>query len=153
MLKYRNLHFRMLSGDLKQPQHHHRLPIPPVPQRKFFLKINLVVTKYLRSLNFYRAGATDLASMILDVIDGDEHDIDWRKLFFLSSDGPNINKAVYRNLNDNLKERGFEGLAPLIVCSLHTMHNAFRKGSNVGGFGEMAEQLAFDLHAWFKVHV
>ena len=67
-------------------------------------KINLVVTKYLRSLNFCRAGATDLASMMLDVIDGDEHDIDWRKLFFLSSDGPNINKAVYRNLNENLKK-------------------------------------------------
>ena len=41
---------------------------------------------------------------MLDVIDGDEHDIDWRKLIFLSSDGPNINKAVYHNLNDNLKK-------------------------------------------------
>lgn len=26
------------------------------------------------------------------------------------------------------------------------------KGASVGGFGEMAEQLAFDLHGWFKVY-
>ena len=40
-----------------------------------------------------------------------------------------------------LKEKGYEGLVEVIVCTLHIMHNAFRKGSSVGGFGEMAEQL------------
>ena len=32
------------------------------------------------------------------------------------------------------------------------MHIGFMKGASVGGFGEMAEQLAFDLHGWFKVY-
>ena len=33
------------------------------------------------------------------------------------------------------------------------MYNVFRKGTNVDGFGKMAEQLAFDLHALFKVYL
>ena len=64
-----------------------------------------------------------------------------RNFFFVSSDGHNINKAVWKKLNAKLKEKGYEGLVEVIVCTLHIMHNAFRKGSSVGGFGEMAEQL------------
>ena len=34
-------------------------------------------------------------------------------------------------------------------CPLHIMHNAFRK--LITHIGETAEQLAFYLHAWYKV--
>ena len=51
-----------------------------------------------------------------------------------------------------MEDKGYKGLVPLIVCTLHTIHNAFRKGTSVGGFGEMVEQLTFDLHARFKVY-
>lgn len=34
---------------------------------------------------------------------------------------------------------------------MHALHNAFKKGINGGGYREMAEQLLFDLHAWFEV--
>ena len=36
-------------------------------------------------------------------------------------------------------------------CPLHIMHNAFRK--LITRLGETAEQLAFYLHAWYKVIV
>lgn len=115
-------------------------------------ELNQIVTRYLGSLYFGRATAADLASMLEDIMNSDEYDIPWERLFFLSSDGPNINKAVWRKLNEKIKGKGYKGLVALITCTLHIMHNAFRKGTSVGGFGEMAEQLAFDLHAWFKVH-
>ena len=51
-----------------------------------------------------------------------------------------------------LKDEGYKGLVLLIICTLHTMHNAFGKGTSVGGFGEKAEQLTFDLYAWIKVY-
>ena len=111
---------------------------------------NYIVTKYLGLLYFGRATVADLTSIVTDVMDSDEYDIPWERLFYVSSDGPNINKAVWRNLNKKSKDKGCKGLVPLIVCTLGTMHNAFRKGTSVGGFREMAERLTFDLHALFK---
>ena len=113
---------------------------------------NHIVTKYLGLLYFGRATVAGLTSIVTDVMDSDEYDIPWERLFYVSSDGPNINKAVWRNLNKKSKDKGCKGLVPLIVCTLGTMHNAFRKGTSVGGFGEMAERLTFDLHALFKVY-
>ena len=106
---------------------------------------NCIVTKYLGLLYFGRTtAATDLTSMLTDVMDSDEYDIPCERLFYVSSDGPNINKAVYRYLNDKLKDKGYKGLVSLIVCTLHTMHYVFRKGASIDGFSEMAEQLVFD---------
>lgn len=36
-------------------------------------------------------------------------------------------------------------------CTLHTVHNSFRKGLHV--YGENAEQLAIDIFQWFKTHI
>ena len=63
--------------------------------------INCIVTKYLGSLYFGRATATDLTSMLTDIMNGDEYDIPWKRLIYVSSDGPNINKAVWINLRNN----------------------------------------------------
>ena len=114
---------------------------------------NYIVTKYLGSLYFDRATAVDLTSMLTDVMDSEEYDIPWERLFYVSSYGLNINKAVWRNLNKKLSDKRYKGLVLLIVYTLHTMHNAFRKGTSVIGFRETAEQLIFDLHAWFKVYI
>ena len=111
---------------------------------------NHIVTKYLGFHCFGRATTADLTSMLTGVMNSDEYEIPWKRMFYVSSDGPNIIKAVCRNLNKKLKDKGYKRLVPLIVCTLHTMHNAFRKGTSVGSFGEKAEQLAFDLHARFK---
>ena len=70
------------------------------------------------------------------------------KLFNISSDGPNINKTVWRETNDILKKEGFSGLIPQTTCCLHLFLNAFCKGLNM--YGEESEELAFDMHYWFK---
>ena len=38
-------------------------------------------------------------------------------------------------------------------CTLHTVHNAFRKGVASHVCGEAVEQFALDLHVWFKVRI
>ena len=110
-----------------------------------------VSTKYLTSLFFARGTALDITDMMTNLMENSDYDLPWKKLFDISADGPNINKAIWRELNKKLKEKGFSGLLEFISCTIHTIHNAFHTGiKNLGGFGEMVEQLAFDLHAWFK---
>ena len=108
-----------------------------------------VLTSYLTSLKFGRCEHDELRDKFIDLINDPQFkDLPWNKFFNLSSDGPNINLALYRVLNDSLKKTGHLGLLPFINCCLHTVHNGFHKGILV--FGQDCEQLAYDLHAWFK---
>ncbi|XP_047132571.1 uncharacterized protein LOC124811258 isoform X3 [Hydra vulgaris] len=109
---------------------------------------NQVVTKYLTSLFFGRATAEDVKTMLADLRHNERFYLPWDRLFNISADGPNINKAIWRLIIADLHSNGFNGLLPFVSCTLHTVHNAFRKAINV--VGEDAEQLAFDLHNWFK---
>ena len=55
-----------------------------------------VVAKYLDSLFFGRAAAVNIVNIFCKIHDGDEfHDFPWEKLFNISSDGPNIHKAIW----------------------------------------------------------
>nr|XP_047132603.1 uncharacterized protein LOC124811287 [Hydra vulgaris] len=112
---------------------------------------NQVVTKYLTLLFFGRATAEDVKTMLADLRHNERFYLPWDRLFNISADGPNINKAIWRLLNADLHSNGFNGLLPFVSCTLHTVHNAFRKAINV--VSEDAEQLAFDLHTWFKVMI
>ena len=108
-----------------------------------------IVTSYLDSLKFARCDHQELKEKFLSMFEDDKFkEVPWDRFFNISSDGPNINKALYRELNLSLRREGKHGLLPLFVCCLHITHNAFHKGIDV--FGQESEQLAFDLHAWFK---
>ena len=61
-------------------------------------------------------------------------------------------QSCMEKFEEKLKDKRYGGMVPLIVCTLHTIHNAFRKETSVGSFGGMAEQLYFDLNAWYKVY-
>ena len=78
---------------------------------------------------------------------GNSKDI-WNRLYNISSDGPAINKKIHRVLDSSLKSGGHKGLIPFLGCTLHVMHNCFHKGIASLSYG--IEDLAFDLHAWFK---
>ena len=86
---------------------------------------NKIVMKYFLSLLFGRAKATDIVSMLQQLQETEQ--LPWRNLFNISTDGPNINRAIWRFFNDDLKEQGFNGLLPFLPCSLHIIHNGFRK--------------------------
>ena len=52
----------------------------------------------------------------------------WEMLCNISSDGPNINHAIYRILNKKLKDMDLKGLLPFFSCTVHVVHNGFHKG-------------------------
>ena len=79
----------------------------------------------------------------------DEANLSTEKLINFSSDGPNINKSLWRLLDEALKEKGSNGLLPLITCTLHVIHNGFHRGLNVNG--HEAQELAFDIYYWFRI--
>ena len=107
-----------------------------------------VVAKYLDSLFFGRAAAVNIINMFCKIHDGDEfHDFPREKLFNISSDGPNIHKAIWWEFNVKLKALGYKGRISLITCTLHVVHNAFRAGMEMDGLGQMIDQLSYDLHA------
>ena len=107
-------------------------------------------TKYLTSLMFGRAKAEQLVGMLMGLQNLEVlSELPWERFCNISSDGPHINRKLWRLLHQELKNEGKHGLLPLIVCNIHMIHNAFRKGIDV--YGEDVEKLCFDLHAWFKV--
>ena len=72
------------------------------------------------------------------------------RLLMLESDGPNVNKTVWRIVNDallTLPGRS-HGLVDIGTCNLHICHNAFGKG--LGVFANEISEFFIDLHWWFK---
>ena len=74
------------------------------------------------------------------------------KEHFLSMglDGRNVNKTIWKHLNDHLKSLGFPGLVEFMPCNVHAVHNGLKYG--LSEHGQLAEQLAIDLFYWFKAH-
>ena len=72
------------------------------------------------------------------------------KLVTLVQDGPNVNKTIFRKMDELIRHDNpeFTGLVDLGSCSIHTIHNAFGKG--LEKCGKEIEQLCMDLHALFK---
>ena len=112
---------------------------------------NQVVIKYLTSIHFVIAKAVGITEMLLKLKEEEGFSVPLSWLCNTSTDGPNINKAIFRNLDENLKEMWFKELLKFLNSPFHIMHNALRK--LIISLGETAGQLAFDFHAWFKVIV
>ena len=98
---------------------------------------------------FARTKAASVTKKILDFHDNNMFNCG---IIFAIFHEMNINKVIWRELDGGLKERGYKGLIEFINCTLHVMHDGFRKGTTAkGGVGEMIKQLAFNLHASFNV--
>ena len=56
--------------------------------------------------------------------------ISLESLVSLGSDGPNVNKTIFREFSkcSNQECQGWNGLVNIDTCNLHSMHNAFSKG-------------------------
>ena len=82
-------------------------------------KDNLVVTKYVTSFFFKRAPADTVVDLFVEeLMDNENFKIPWDRFCSVSSDGPNINKSIYAQLNAKLKERGRKALLPVQPCAL-----------------------------------
>ena len=97
---------------------------------------------------FNHAIALDVAHALLDNLNQPYYKIDLGKLLSLSSVGQNVNKVVWKIIDEHLKAEDLHGLLPFIPCSLHVAHSAFHFG--LKEYGSEVDQLCLDLFYWFK---
>ena len=72
---------------------------------------NQVVTKYLTTIHLAKAKALDVTWMLLKLEEEECLSVPWSRLCNILTDEPNINKAIFRNLDKNIKEKGFKILS------------------------------------------
>jgi hypothetical protein len=66
------------------------------------------------------------------------------------SDGPNLNKTIWRELESKIKKTGlgFGNLVDVRTCNIHVMQNGFFKG--LAEYGHEIKQFTIDLFSLFK---
>ena len=103
---------------------------------------------YYTSLFFGHAEGEKVAVKMYEQLVSDG--IPVAKLVTLVRDGPNVNKTIFRKMDELIRHDNpeFTGLVDLGSYSIHTIHNAFGKG--LEKCGKEIEQLCMDLHALFK---
>lgn len=89
---------------------------------------NEVWIRYYTSECFgYAEGAT-VAGAIMSAFRSDN--VSLTQLLTLGSDGPNVNKTIWREMEQTIWEvyTGFQGLVYVGTCNIHIVHNSFGKG-------------------------
>ncbi len=106
-----------------------------------------VLTVYIDSTFLGHAEADKLENAILEFME--KHSLDPHKLLQCSMDGPTVNLAFLKKINENFSSKGIQPLVDIGTCSLHPMHTAFTKGIETLPFD--IEQFANDIYSWFKL--
>lgn len=84
-----------------------------------------VVTRYYKSVFLGHAPAQTIRDSIIDSFRTDGIDI--KHLLMLGRDNPNVNKAIEKLIDEEMKKNGGE-LLKLGSCNIHVIHNAFKAG-------------------------
>jgi len=85
-----------------------------------------VVVRHIETFFIGSATGLILLDYIIKAIKNANLSID--KLLMLGSDGPNVNKTVFKLVNENVKNIRGIGLIDIGTCNIHIVHNAFLKG-------------------------
>ena len=105
---------------------------------------NEVRVRFLKAAVFGHAYAVSVANEICETLQ--KFSLPLKYLLSLSSDGPNVNKAIKTIINSKFKANYQRDRGP---CQLHVVHNSFRKG--VQGYGSDVENLCIDIYYFFKL--
>ena len=108
---------------------------------------NEVRVRFLKVAVFGHAYAESLANEHCETLQ--KFSLPLKYLLLLSSDGPNVNKAIKTNINSNLKANYQRELVDTGPCQLQVAHNSFRKG--VEGHGSDVENLCIGIYYFFKL--
>jgi hypothetical protein len=107
---------------------------------------NRVIASYIDSFFFGHAQAVKVVDKMIAAI------ADWgvplKNLISLSSDGPNVNKAITSGINKALTDSKLHSLVDMGSCNMHKVHNSF--GKSISALGDDAERLTIELFYWFK---
>ena len=69
------------------------------------------------------------------------------KLIILDSDGPNVNKAVWNLMNNDMFKCRSKGLLNIGTCNLHVVNNSFVLA--LSEFGSDASEFAIEVYYFF----
>ena len=105
-----------------------------------------IVYRHLETLALSSATAEILSDCILDTLA--KNKLPLNKLLMVGSDGPRVNKKVWRIMNKAVSEVNGYGLVDIGTCNLHVVHSSFYKAVQVFGI-EVSEVLTL-LHAYFN---
>lgn len=116
--------------------------------RYFSTKLKKVVYSTLQTYFLGHATGEILSNFILKAVH--DNGIPLSKLLMVSSDGPNVNKKVWRLLNEKVKEIRQKPLLYLGTCNIHIMHNAFMKGLEIHGMAcsEFIISIYYFFNGW-----
>ena len=116
--------------------------------RYWSLTHNEVWVAFYTSLVFGHAEGDRVSSEIYDQMQKDG--IPVHRMVTLVHDGPNVNKTIFRKVNELILQDhpDFPGLVDLGSCTIHVVHNAFGKG--IEQYGMDIDKLCMDLYQLFK---
>lgn len=77
----------------------------------------------------------------------DNAKLPFERLLTLSRDGPNVNKKVFRLMNEEFKKKTGKKLIDVGSCDIHIIHNGFKKG--LDKYGKNIADLSINLHYFF----
>ena len=108
---------------------------------------NEVVKRFYTALMFGHAEGAKVAAAMVDKLEEDK--VNLSSILTLSSDGPNVNKTIFRAVNTSLKVAGNPGMINIGTCNLHVVHNSFCKA--LEAYDTPVDDLAVDIHSFFKI--
>lgn len=105
------------------------------------ISTGLIVTSHLETFFISYATAVILVEKIKESLDN--AGLPLSKVIMLGMDGPNVNKTVFRLLNEDIQKLRGEGLLNMGSCKIHTIHNGFLKALQVFGheLGDLITQV------------
>ena len=92
---------------------------------------NEIVTRHLETFFICDGKANTVKDHLFKAIDN--FGLPYKKLTMVGSDGPNVNKKVFRMICDHLIEMDYRALIDIGTCNLHIVHNSFFSGLEMYG--------------------
>lgn len=108
---------------------------------------NEVCVRFFKAFLFGHAEGQKVADVIMAGLE--EEGIQVSNLLTLASDGPNVNKTIWRCVQKKLTEAGNKGLVDIGTCNIHVVHNAFHAA--LISYGIEIEEFVIGLHTFFKL--
>lgn len=93
-----------------------------------------------------KAKSDDLLKKLNEVMSNEN--LSFSNLLMIGSDGPNVNKAVLKKMDQEILKFRKKSLINIGTCNIHTTHNAFRK--SMKELGENASDFIVFLHDFFN---
>lgn len=92
-----------------------------------------VIIRFLKAFFFGHAKGVVVGSEIIKLVFDQDTCFPAERLFNLSSDGPNVNKTIWKFVDGKLKEKKLKGLIPMVPYNVRIIHNGFRQGLSTYG--------------------